>query len=181
MGPDANIVLAGFMGSGKSAVGRALARRLARPFVDMDASIEREAGKPVHRIFAEDGEPRFRALERALVESLCRERGLVVAAGGGAVLDGRNVADFNASARLICLQAAEDEIVRRVIRGRRRPLLEGGGDKAERVRRLLRERKPIYDRIPFQVDTSGLSPEQVAGRIIRLLDDEAAGASPPPG
>ena len=177
MGPNENIVLTGFMGAGKSAVGRALARRMGRPFVDMDARIESETGKPVHRIFAEDGEPHFRALERALVEALCRERGLVVAAGGGVVLDERNVADFNASSRLICLRAGADEIVRRVSRGRSRPLLEGAGDKTERVLRLLRERKPLYDRIPYQVDTTGCSPDQVAIRIVRLLEDEARWAS----
>ena len=172
MGPDANIVLVGFMGTGKSAVGRIMARRMKRLFVDMDARIENEAGKPIFRIFAEDGEPHFRARERALVETLCRESSLVVAGGGGVVLDERNVDDFNASCRLICLQAAEDEIVRRVIRGRHRPLLEGPEDKTELVRRLLRERKPFYDRIPYQVDTEGLSPEQVADRILRLLEDE---------
>ena len=177
MGPDANIVLVGFMGTGKSAVGRIMARRMNRTFVDMDARIENEVGKPICRIFAEDGEPDFRARERALVEMLCRERNLVVAGGGGVVLDERNIVDFDNSGRLICLQAAEDEIVRRVVRGRHRPLLEGPEDKSDLVRRLLRERKPFYDRIAYQVDTSGLSPDQVADRILRLLEDEARYAS----
>lgn len=181
MGADANIILVGFMGTGKSAVGRIIARRMNRPFVDMDARIEKETGKPVYRIFEEDGEPHFRALERALVNILCAERGIVIAGGGGVVLNDLNIGDFNDSGRLICLQAAEDEIIRRVLRGRHRPLLEGPGDKAEIVLRLLRERRPFYDKIPYQVDTSGFTPDQVASRILRMLEDEAryAHVTPP--
>ncbi|MBI2440543.1 MAG: shikimate kinase [Lentisphaerae bacterium] len=163
-----NIVLAGFMGAGKTAVGRALAQRLSRTFLDMDAELEARAGKPISLIFAEDGEAAFRRMERELVvECSCRAN-LVIAAGGGVVLNPDNVRDFSATGYVICLKAAPEEILRRVAGSKERPLLEQG-DKAERIRALLKSRQKLYDALPYQVDTTGKSVAQVVAEVLTRI------------
>jgi len=164
--PEANIVLVGFMGTGKTAVGRILAARLGRPLVDMDAVLAERAGKTVAAIFAQDGERRFRARERALVRELAARTGLVIAAGGGVVLNPDNLRVFGRTGRVVCLAAAPEAILARVGRETHRPLLEGG-DKARRIRELLEERRPLYAAIPDRIDTTGRTPAQVAAAILR--------------
>src|ERR1700752_1096640 len=117
------IVLTGFMGSGKSEVGRRLARRLGRAFIDTDELIEAHAGKSVASIFADDGEAAFRRLERDAVADAARRGEAVVALGGGAVLDPANVTVLRAAGVVICLTARPDAILARVGRGADRPLL----------------------------------------------------------
>jgi shikimate kinase len=160
-----NIILIGFMGAGKTTVGKALAARLQRDFVDMDVALETRAGKPIPRIFAEDGEPAFRRMERDLVVELSRQGNLVIAAGGGIVLNPDNIRDFSATGRVICLKAAADEILRRVSACSHRPLLEQG-DKAERIRNLLQQRQHFYDAIPCQVDTTGKTVSEVVAEVL---------------
>jgi shikimate kinase len=162
---DANIVLVGFMGTGKSTVGRLLAARLGRPFVDMDEEIERRAGRPIPEIFAREGEPAFRRLERALVRELSARSGLVIAPGGGIVLDPANVADFARSGLVACLAAAPATILARVGQDPHRPLLQGG-DPLGRIVALLDRRRDLYEAIPFRIDTDGLAPEAVAERVL---------------
>ena len=166
MHPSLNIILVGFMGTGKTTIGRALADQLKRDFVDMDIVLEARAGKPIPRIFAEDGEPAFRRMERDLVVELSRQGNLVIAAGGGIVLNPDNVHDFSATGHVICLMAAPDEILRRVSGSSHRPLLEQG-DKAGRIRKLLMARQPFYDAMAAQVDTTG---KAVAEIVVRVLD-----------
>lgn len=161
-----NIILVGFMGTGKTTIGRALADRLKRDFVDMDVELEARAGKPIPRIFAEDGEPVFRRMERALAVELSRRNNLVIAAGGGIVLNADNIRDFSATGRVICLKAAPDEILRRVSGSSQRPLLEQG-DKSERIRNLLRARQPLYDAIPAQVDTTGKNVDEIVAEVLK--------------
>jgi len=167
-----NIVLFGFMGTGKSTVGRLVAERLGMRFVDMDTVIEQRAGKTIPEIFAEDGEPAFRRRERELVRELARQEGLVVAAGGGVVLDPANIRDFGRNALLVCLRARPETILQRVRGESHRPLLESG-DKAERIRRILAQRRALYDSLPWQVDTDGLAPETVADRVVALFRQAA--------
>ena len=121
-----NIVLTGFMGTGKTAVGRAVGRILGREFVDMDELIAARAGKPIPRIFAEDGEEAFRRMERALCRELSARDGLVIATGGGALVDPENRALMMKSGIVVCLTASRDEIVRRLsgTDASARPLLE---------------------------------------------------------
>lgn len=168
-----NIVLVGFMGTGKSAVGRRLARCLRRDFIDMDAVIEERAGKSISRIFAEDGEPYFRRLERALVQELAREPNRVIAGGGGVVLNPDNLADFSRSGLVVCLTAAPEEILRRVKTATHRPLLQTD-DPAGRIRELLQQRQPFYDAIPCRVDTTGLTLDEVVSGILAMFDEYAA-------
>jgi len=165
MDPSANIILAGFMGTGKSTVGRILADRLVRPLVDMDTVIEERAGRKISAIFAEDGEVRFRAMERDLVRELAGRVGLVVAAGGGAIVDPSNVREFERSGLLVCLTARPEMVLARVRDETHRPLLESG-DKSRRIVELLEKRRGVYESIGFRVDTSDLSPEAAADAIL---------------
>ena len=162
-----NIILVGFMGTGKTTIGRALADQLKRDFVDMDVELEARAGKPIPRIFAEDGEPVFRRMERDLAVELSRRNNLVIAAGGGIVLNPDNIRDFSATGHVICLMAAPDEILRRVSDSNHRPLLEQG-NKEERIRKLLQQRQPIYDAIPAQVDTTGKTIAEVVAEVLKI-------------
>ena len=162
-----NIVLVGFMGTGKTTVGKVLARRLNMTFVDMDDTIVARAGKPVTRIFAEDGEPAFRAMERALVRELSLRQGLVIGAGGGVVLNPENVADFERTGIVVCLSLAPEVILQRLADDTTRPLL-AGDDKEQELREKLSARQPLYDAVKLQVDRTGLDVDQTVDRILAL-------------
>lgn len=169
------IALTGFMGTGKTSVGRRLADRLGWSFVDTDVMIETREKRSVTDIFAAEGEAYFRAREReAIAEASSRER-TVVATGGGALLDERNFELLERNAVLVCLSATPDAILARTS-GHGRPLLEGE-DRGARVRRLLAERAAVYGKVAHQVDTSGLSVDQVVDRVLALARavDVAAG------
>jgi shikimate kinase len=165
---DANIILVGFMGTGKTSTGRALAARLCRDFVDMDQLIEEREGRTIPEIFASDGESHFRALERALVRELAARRNLVIAPGGGIVLNPDNIRDFAATGRVFCLRASPEWILKRVGHDTHRPLLQTD-DKLGRIRDLLAKRRPLYDAIPDQVETDGRTPDEVAEEILTRL------------
>ncbi len=162
------VVLTGFMGTGKSEVGRRLAKRLGRAFVDTDELVETRAGKPVAAIFRDDGEPRFRALERAAVVDATARAGAVVALGGGAVLDPENLACVRANGVLVCLTARPETILARIGDVRRRPLL-ASGDPREIIERLLAERQEAYAAADLTVDTSERSAEEVVEEIREQL------------
>jgi len=162
-----NIVLMGFMGTGKSTVGRTLARRLGMQFLDMDTIIEERAGKPIPRIFAEEGEPHFRALERALAQELSQRSGLVIACGGGVVLNPENIRDYSRTGLVVCLTATPEVIFKRTAKDRNRPLLEEQ-DRMKRILELLEKRKTMYAAIPHQVDTTTPTADQVAELIMKL-------------
>lgn len=164
-----NIVLVGFMGTGKSATAWLVARRLERQLVDMDAEIEKRAGKRIPAIFAQDGEPHFRKLERELVQDISQRRNLVIAAGGGVVLDPDNVEDLSRNGVLVCLSSEAETILRRVGAERHRPLLEGD-DKVRKILDLLEKRRPYYNAIPNQLDTTHITPEVTAERVLEIFD-----------
>jgi shikimate kinase / 3-dehydroquinate synthase len=173
-GDSSNLVLTGFMGTGKTAAGRAIAARLGRPFVDMDAEIEARAGRSIAAIFASQGEAAFRRLEAGLCRELAARQGLVIATGGGALLNADSREILAASGPVVCLQAAPGEMLRRLEGSAARPLLAGGA--AEAIPRLLAQRGAAYAAIPLQVDTTGLSVDDAAGRILALVRDHAPAA-----
>ena len=168
--PDArpNIVLTGFMGTGKSTVGRLVADRLGRRFVDTDALIESRHG-PIPDLFAAHGEARFRQLEREVAAELAGRTGLVVSTGGRTMLDPANQSTLGASGVVVCLSASTAELVLRLRHeAAHRPLLREG-DPAERIAALLAERESGYARFP-QVATDGRSPDEVADAVIALVE-----------
>ena len=162
-----NIILLGFMGTGKSTVGKKLAERLGMTFLDMDTLIEERAGKPIPRIFAEDGEPHFRAMERLIAKELSQQKGLVVACGGGVVLNPENVSDYSKTGLAVCLTAEPETIFHRTSKANNRPLLEEQ-DRMKRILELLEQRRHLYAAIPHQVDTTTLSIERVVESILKM-------------
>ena len=169
---DRNIALLGFMGTGKSTVACILAQRLGRAVLEMDAVIEQRAGKPVSAIFAEEGEPYFRRLERALIQELATRRGLIISCGGGVVLNPDNIRDLGATGLVVCLTARPEVILQRVAAASHRPLLEGG-DKERKMLDLLASRRSLYEAVPHRIDTSARTPPEVADLILALFSQPA--------
>lgn len=167
-----NIVITGFMGTGKSKVGQEVARRLGREFVDMDPLIEQQVGLTIPEIFAQRGEGFFRQQERQLCQELAQKRGLVIATGGGALIPGENRQALGANGLLVCLNCEVEEILRRLAQVEDRPLLEVA-DRRERIESLLAERREAYNCIPHQINTTGLTVKEVAKRVVALLESEA--------
>ncbi len=160
LGSAETLALAGMMGSGKTTVARALGRLLGRRVVSTDALVEAWAGKPIPRIFAEEGERRFRSLERAVVGGL---RGpLVVDLGGGAFCHPDNAARLLAVGKVVFLDVSPAEARRRIGSGAGRPLMP-------RWDELLAARLPLYRRAHLTVATDGVAPEALARRILHLL------------
>ena len=165
-----NVILTGFMGTGKTSLGKMLATRLGRPFVDLDKKIEGDAHLSIPKIFERYGEAHFRELERAAVRELSERRGLVIATGGGTVKDAENLRLLKNSGIVVCLIATPEEIYRRTARRGERPVLDGGGDeRLATIKRLLAERKEFYDRADYHVDTTDRSPIQIIDEICRYL------------
>ena len=162
-----NIILVGFMGTGKTVVGKKLADKMHRHFVDMDSLIESRAGKSIARIFSEDGEESFRTAERELVKKLARKTNQVIAAGGGVVLNQDNIRQFSQSGIVICLSASMDELHNRLSKSNNRPLLHNTITFAQ-ISQLLKTRQQFYDAIPTQIDTTDLAVDQVVERIMAL-------------
>jgi shikimate kinase len=165
-----NFVLVGFMASGKTSVGRRVARRLGYRFLDTDHFIESELGCTIAELFERKGEAHFRALEARLARRLSALTNTVISTGGGMPVPPENVAALRAAGIVIFLNADVDEIVQRLERDTRRPKVQGG-DLREKVLRLHGERLPFYRLADVIVDTKGKSVNRVAGDVIRLAGD----------
>ncbi len=169
LGDFSNVTLTGFMGTGKTTIGREVARRLGRPFVDMDTEVEARAGKSIPSVFAEDGEAAFRQMETDLCEELSSQQGLVIATGGGALVNPANRVKMMRSGTVVCLTCDVDEIVRRLNGGddSERPLPRVPATRAE-IDRLLGIRYGAYAAIPWWVDTTECSVPDVIERVIEV-------------
>jgi shikimate kinase / 3-dehydroquinate synthase len=168
MHPEHNLVLTGFMGTGKTTVGHALAAKLGMEFVDTDELIETRHG-PISRIFADRGEGDFRAIERGIARELGQRTGLVIATGGRMILDPENFKSLSQNGRIFCLVATPDEIHHRVINDetrRDRPLLQVE-DPRERIIELMVERQHDYERFP-QLITDHAGPDVIADEVAQL-------------
>lgn len=167
-----NIVLIGFSGSGKTSAGQALARRLGWAFVDTDDAIVAADGRPIPRIFREDGEARFRELERAAVAQCCAATRTVISTGGGAPVDPRNRTLLREGNHVVWLDAPPETLHARLLAdhgGPERPLLQSN-DPLRRISELREARLPVYRATAtLIVQTDGLTPDQVADRIIQEL------------
>jgi len=162
-----NIALIGFMGAGKTAVGRALAAKLNRKFVEMDALIEEKAGKPITDIFRQDGEAAFRKLESEVAVEVSRDKNQVISCGGGVVLNQANVDSLKQGSVLVYLTASPEETAKRTAGdGGKRPLLDNP-DKDAVIREMMAFRQPFYKRAAdITIDTTELEIDAVVEQII---------------
>lgn len=165
---DKNIVLLGFMGTGKTAVGRKLANDLKMQFVEMDSIIEEKEGISINEVFAKKGEPYFRRVEADVAKELSNKKGLVISAGGGVVLNPDNIRELQRNGILICLYAAAEEIYKRVRSEKHRPLLKVS-DPLEEIKELLDFRKPYYDKIKIRIDTTGKGISEVVDEAKKCI------------
>jgi shikimate kinase len=163
-----NIILVGFMGTGKTAVGKALAKRLGLRFVDMDDIIEEREGMKISEIFEKKGEKYFRHSESKVARDIALQTGLVVAVGGGAVIDDENVRNLKSNGVMFCLVAAPETIFARTKGHTHRPLLNVS-DPKEKIAKLMAKRAEYYARADYRIDTGNLSVEGVADKIMELI------------
>lgn len=164
-----NIILIGFMGTGKSSCGKTLATRLGCAFVDLDKYIESKEKMSVPEIFAEKGEAYFREKEREAVREVSQRKGAVIATGGGTIKDEENFALLKEHGVIVCLTADVDTILARTSRRGERPMLDRQQDRRRGVEELLASRQGMYARADYSVDTSSLSPMQVTEEVFSFL------------
>ena len=169
-----NIIITGFMGTGKTTVGKKVAAELGYDFVDTDELIVARSGQTIEEIFKEKGEAAFREMEAAIARELGEKEGMVIATGGGTMLDAGNAAALGKKGCVFCLVATPEEIMNRLARDPdiRRPLLDGPNPK-ERIVALLREREAGYARFR-QLVTSGKSPEALTTQLVEIIQSESS-------
>lgn len=166
---EKNIVLIGFMGTGKSTVGVKLADKLGMEFIDMDKEIEKITGMSISTLFKRHGEIRFRSEEKLMAKKLGSQKGAVIATGGGIVLQEENIEALRENGILICLDAEPEDIFARVIRKRAsRPLLKKNLQVKD-IEEMLKAREPFYNCADFRVNTSGKELDVVVNDIIKYI------------
>jgi len=163
-----NIILVGFMGTGKSVVGKLLAKKLGRDFLELDELIEAKEKMPIRDIFEKKGEPYFRLVEKDVVKEARLRKNTVISAGGGAIIDEDNLRNLKTSGTIICLRASPDTILKRTKNIKTRPLLNVPEPKKQ-IEELLKKREPYYNKADFSIDTDALSVEQVTSEITKRL------------
>ena len=169
-----SIFLVGPMGAGKSTTGRLLAKRLGLEFVDSDHEIEARTGADIPLIFEIEGEAGFRRREKEMIDELTRQQGIVLATGGGAILDPDNRANLNARGIVVYLETTVDQQLERTAFDRNRPLLQTD-DRRQKLETLMQERSPLYREVAdIVVATSGQPPRRVVKRILRELENRGA-------
>lgn len=161
-----NLILTGFMGTGKTTIGRLLAEKVKRPFVDMDDVIIARAGCSIPEIFERQGEGGFRRIEREVCRDLAAQDGLIIATGGGALVEVSNRETMAATGIIVCLTAAPENLVER-LQDTDRPLLQSP-DPAQRIRELMQARAAAYAAMPHHINTNHQSPEQTMEAVLAL-------------
>lgn len=160
-----NIIITGFMGTGKSSVGRHLSRELKMKFVDTDDLIEKEAGVRIAQIFPQYGEEYFRKLEAKIINDVASRADMVISTGGGAIINPINLEALKKNGIIICLTASVDTIISRIGNGDERPLLSGD-NKREKISNLLKAREPFYKKADFIIDTTAKNIREVVREIL---------------
>jgi shikimate kinase len=171
--PDANLYLVGFMGTGKTTIGRIAAQRLGFAMLDIDQEIERQCGKPVARIFAEEGEAAFRSMEREFVERGHPAARTVVACGGGLVVQPGLLALLQKKGVVICLHASIETVLNRTAGYAHRPLLNVENREA-RLREIYAQREPVYRRAGTLILTDARPLDDIVNHVLRAYRREAA-------
>ncbi|UCD15780.1 MAG: shikimate kinase [Candidatus Omnitrophota bacterium] len=164
-----NIYLVGFMGTGKTAVGKLLSKKLSKEFIEMDDLIEKKEGRKIVDIFAAWGESHFRKLEKQTLEEISHKTDLIVSCGGGLICSDDNSKILLESGTVFCLTATAQTIYNRTKRHKHRPLLNVS-DPLQEIKSLLNKRKPYYDKAHYSIDTEKTSPQEAADKIIETLN-----------
>ncbi len=165
-----NLVLFGFMGTGKTLIANIMEERTGLKRVDMDDIIEQREGKTISRIFAEDGEPYFRNCEYEIAAELADQSDMIISTGGGVVLNKINILNLSKQGVCVCLTASAQTIFDRVKDETHRPLLQTENPMAT-IQNMLAQRKPFYDAVPFQVETDGKTPQAICSEIEKIYND----------
>jgi shikimate kinase len=165
-----NIILTGFMGTGKTAVGRRLAMLLNMELIDVDTEIEKSQQMTINEIFRQVGEPRFREIETEMIQKLSERKDVIISTGGGAVLKQKNMDALRKQGIIICLMASPQTILKRTSHNSNRPLLKVE-DPFEKIKELLNFRKPFYEKADILIDTEDKTPLQIAEEIIDKIKD----------
>lgn len=163
-----SIVLVGFMGTGKTSVGRRLASQLRMRYVDTDDIVERDSGRRISDIFAEDGEPAFRELESEAVREVSKLHNHIISTGGGVVLKEANMTALKRNGIVFCLTATAEEIYKRVGHQTHRPLLQDP-DPLAKIQSMLAERRPYYAKADHMISTTGRSFGEIIMHIKRMF------------
>lgn len=165
-----SIALIGFMGTGKTVVGKLLAEKLGKEFIELDALIEKKAGKSIPEIFRQDGEIRFRELEIEVTREVADKENAVIACGGGIVLNKINIDRLKRTCAIVCLTASPAVILKRTSGDKDgRPLL-AVTERVQQIKELMKFRRPFYERsAEITVNTSRMNADSVAGKIIEIL------------
>ncbi len=165
-----NITLIGFMGTGKTSIGKRLAARMIKKFIDVDELIENQVGKPISKVF-EEGESKFRKLEREKIKSLREKKNYVISCGGGIILDKENMEILQQISDIVLLDASKETIIKHIISDgkEKRPLLNKD-DPLNEIENILRIRKPLYDEFAsFRIIIDHKSIDEIVNEIIEIL------------
>lgn len=166
-----NIVLVGFMGTGKTQVAKALSKRLGMKYICTDEVIEDKERRSINEVFRKNGEAYFRSIEKEVVKKVAQLDKFIIDTGGGVVLDQENVESLKKNGKLFCLAARSDVILERTKKYRHRPLLNVEDPKAK-VEELLKMRAPFYTQADFSIDTSNLTVDEVVEQISKLAYED---------
>lgn len=163
-----NIVLTGFMGTGKTAVGRELSRMLNMKLVDVDTEIEKVQKMTINDMFGNFGEKYFRDAETEMIKKISREKSIIISTGGGAVLKDENMDTLRENGIIFCLTASAETILARTSRNKDRPLLKVENPMAK-ISELLDYRKPFYEKADIMISTENKTPLQIAEEIMGIF------------
>jgi shikimate kinase len=163
-----NIVLTGFMGTGKTAVGKELARILDMKLIDVDMEIESSRQMTINKIFEEFGEPVFREIETDMIKKVSRNKQVIISTGGGAVLKRENMETLRETGIIVCLMASPETILRRTGSSNDRPLLHVENP-LKKIKELMDFRKPYYEKADIVIETEGKTPLQIAEEIVEKV------------
>jgi shikimate kinase len=163
-----NIILTGFMGTGKSEVSRELSRILGWNAIDIDSEIEKSQKITITEIFKQSGEPKFRDIETETIKKFSKGKNIIISTGGGAVLRQENMDVLRGNGIIICLSASPETILQRTSNTNDRPLLQVE-DPLKKIKELLEFRKPYYEKADIMIDTENKTPLQIAEEIIEKV------------